>query len=379
MPKPVPEMLVWAGFALGVCVVAGTAFSIIGALVVARRVDSWVTSLVDTALDHTFLLALRGVDSFERRDRFLGWQGPLTLVVRLTVWMGMLVLGFALIMLPGTDGDFAGSLEDAGSSIFTLGFAVPHGGGGQLAAYVAGFAGMAVIGLQIGYLPTVYSSFNRRETEVSLLVARAGTPAWGPEILLRTHWGTGSSDSAPVLEELFVRWERWTAEVAESHTTYTGLLRLRSPKRNSHWLTSLIAVMDAAALHLALAPGTEPRIAARLMLRMGFETLNDLARALKLPVPDLTQVSVTTTPISVTFDEFAQAAATLRSVGYPVTETDEDAWPHFAGWRVNYDRTALSLCRKLDAPPSMWTGPRRWPSQPTAPLRPNPGRTRNKE
>ena len=371
------EVLIWAGFVLGVCVVVGTALSIIGALVVARRVDSWVTAVIDTVLDRAFLLALRSVGSFERRDQALGWQGPLTLVVRLTVWMGMLVLGFGLLMLPGTGGDFGAALEDAGSSIFTLGFAVPHGGGGQFVAYLAGFAGMAVIGLQIGYLPTVYSSFNRRETEVSLLVARAGTPAWGPEILLRTHWGTGTSDSGPVLDDLFVRWERWTAEVAESHTTYVGLLRLRSPKPNSHWLTSLIAVMDAAALHLALAPDVEPKIAARLMLRMGFQTLNDMAQAMKLPVPDLAQASIETTPISVTFDEFAEAAAGLRSVGYPITATDEEAWPHFAGWRVNYDAAALALCRTLDAPPSLWTGPRRWPSSPTAPQRPNPGRARS--
>ncbi|QGF25273.1 hypothetical protein Rai3103_14890 [Raineyella fluvialis] len=350
--------------------------SIIGALVVPRRVDSWVTAVLDTSIDRAFLLALRPIASFDRRDRILGWQAPLTLVVRLTLWMGMLVVGYALVMLPDTGGNFGAALQDAGSSVFTLGFAVPHGGGGQFTAYLAGFTGMAVIGLQIGYLPTVYAAFNRRETEVSLLVARAGAPAWGPEILLRTHWGTGTSDSGPVLSDLFVRWERWTAEVAESHNTYPTLLRLRSPRTNSHWLTSLIAVMDAAALHLALAPHSDPKITARLMLRMGFETLNEMAKASKLAVPDLARLATHPLPISVTFEEFSQAAASLRSVGYPVTETDEDAWPHFTGWRQNYDRAALALCRELDAPPALWTGPRRWPSEPTAPQRPSPGRKR---
>ncbi|HKU11888.1 MAG TPA: hypothetical protein VJQ61_11780 [Sinomonas sp.] len=373
------DAMIWIGFAAGACIVIGTAMSILGALVVPRRVKSWVTAVLDALLDRAFFVALRGVESFERRDRVLGWQAPLTLVVRLTAWMGMLVLGFALLMLPATAGDLGAALEDAGSSVFTLGFAVPHGGGGQVVAYLAGFAGMAVIGLQIGYLPTVYASFNRRETEVSLLVARAGTPAWGPEILLRTHWGTGNSDSGPVLSELFVRWERWTAEVAESHATYTTLLRLRSPRTNSHWLTSLIAIMDAAALHLALAPNSDPKITARLMLRIGFETLNDMARAAKLQVPDLAQASADTTPISISFEQFAEAAESLRSVGYPVTESDEEAWPHFRGWRVNYDRAALALCRELDAPPSMWTGPRRWPSVPTPPRRPNPGRFRTQK
>lgn len=370
-------MPVWIGFALGLTVVSGTSMSILGALVVPRRVRSWVTAAIDGVLDRAFLLLLLPVRSFPRRDRVLGWQAPLALVVRLTVWMAMMVLGFALMMLPANNGELGESLRDAGSSMFTLGFAVPHGGDGQLLAYLAGFVGMVVVGLQIGYLPTLYSGFNRRETEVSLLVARAGLPAWGPEILLRTHWGTGGGDVSPVLDDLFVRWERWTAEVAESHATYPALLRLRSPRTYSHWLTSLVAVMDAAALHLALCPDTEPKITGRLVLRMGFETLNDMARSLKIDVPRQAEVDAATLPVSVTYDEFVDAAAALRAVGYPVTMSDDEAWPHFRGWRVNYDRAALALCRELDAPPAMWTGSRRWASEPIAPVRPARGRRRD--
>jgi hypothetical protein len=369
-------MLTWIAFALGVVLIVGTLTSILGALVIPRRVDSWVTGAIDAALDRIFLLALRSVRSFERRDRALGWQAPLALVLRLTVWMFLLVVGYALLILPAARGNVGEATRFAGSSIFTLGFAVPPGSKGQLITYLAGFTGVAVIGLQIGYLPTLYGAFHRRETEVSLLVSRAGLPAWGPEILLRTHWGTGGGDITPVLNDLFISWERWTAELAESHATYPALLRWRSPRAQSHWLTSLIAVMDAAALHLALAPSTEPKLTARLALRMGLETLNGMANALKLSVPDPETVDAETTSISVSYDDFTQAAALLRSVGYPVTATDEEAWPQFTGWRVNYDGAALALCRKLDAPPALWTGPRRWPSQPITPRRPAPGQQR---
>lgn len=369
-------MLSWVGVAVGVLIVLGTAMSIIGALVVPRRVQSLVTKLVDGLLDRAFLLALRGAHSYETRDRALGWQAPIALVVRLTVWMGLLVLGFALMMLPSTHGRLSDSLRDAASSMFTLGFAVPHGGDGQVLAYLAGFTGMVVVGLQVGYLPTLYAAFNRRETEVTLLTGRAGLPAWGPEILLRTHWGTGGGDTGPVLDELFVRWERWTAEVAESHATYSALLRLRSPRVKSHWLTSLIAVMDAAALHLAVSPGHEPKINARLVLRMGFTTLADMAQALHLRMPAQGDIDDGTLPISVSYDEFVGAVAELRAVGYPVTAGDEEAWPHFRGWRANYDAAALALCRELDAPPALWTGHRRWPSRPTPPYRPAQGRRR---
>jgi hypothetical protein len=169
---------------------------------------------------------------------------------------------------------------------------------------------------------------------------------------------------------LFTSWERWAAEVAESHTTYFTLARLRSPRPLSHWVTSLIAVMDAAALHLSLAPSREPKLEARLALRMGFVALEQVTRTmLRLaadePDPDA--------PISVSYDDFRSAITMLRELGYPIERSDEEAWPHFRGWRANYDAAALLLAKQLDAPPALWTGTRRWPSTPIAPRRPHSG------
>jgi hypothetical protein len=118
-----------------------------------------------------------------------------------------------------------------------------------------------------------------------LLISRAGVPAWGPEILLRTRWGIHDGEVRPILDDLVPAWERWAAEVAESHTTYLTLTRPRSPRPLSHWLTSLIAVMDAAALHLSLTPTREPKLSARLALRIGFVALDQIARTMRLPVP----------------------------------------------------------------------------------------------
>jgi hypothetical protein len=83
--------------------------------------------------------------------------------------------------------------------------------------------------------------------------------------------------------------------------TYLTLAGLRSPRPMSHWLTSLIAVMDAAALHLALAPSRDPKLAARLSLRMGFVALEQIARTMQLPIPDEPDPDG---PVSVSFDEF---------------------------------------------------------------------------
>ncbi len=299
-----------------------------------------------------------------RRESVLAWQGPLTLLVRLSVWIFLLWTAYALVLLP-----FAGpaAFSEAGSSMFTLGYAPPTSAVTTLIEYLAAFTGVIVVGLQVGYLPTIYAAFNRRETEVTMLASRAGSPAWGPELLLRTRWGIQDADPIAYLDDLFQRWERWAAEVGESHTTYVTLVRFRSPRPLSHWLTSLIAVMDSAAIHLAVTPSSPPKTSARLCLRMGFTALNQIAETMRVPYepdPDPEQ------PISVTRAEFGEAMAMLRGIGYPVERTDDEAWAHFRGWRVNYDRAALSIARAVDAPPAMWTGSRRYPSTPMAPVRP---------
>src|SRR2546425_538330 len=120
--------------------------------------------------------------------------------------------GGTLIVLPLVPGSPATAFSEAGSSMFTLGYAAPSGTNSTVAAYLAAFTGLVVVGLQIGYLPTLYSAFNRRETAVTLLISRAGIPAWGPEILARTQWGIYGADTRTYLGELFEAWEGWAAE-----------------------------------------------------------------------------------------------------------------------------------------------------------------------
>jgi hypothetical protein len=360
-------VLQWVGFVCGIAVLAGTAASVVGALVVPRGIDSGISRACEHGVDMGFALITQRVRSYERRDRILAWQAPATLLLRLGVWMGLLVFGYGLVLVPLVPAGLLHPFSEAGSSVFTLGYSPPGGTPSTIVDYVGAFTGLVVVGLQIGYLPTLYAAFNRRETEVTLLVSRAGVPAWGPEILARTQWGIYDGDTRLVLNDLFDRWERWSAEVAESHTTYLTLVRLRSPRPLSHWLTSIVAVMDAAALHLALAPDEEPKVAARRCLRMGFTALRQIAATMRLPVdedPDPDE------PISVAYEEFAVAVETLRSLNYPVQVSTADAWPHFRGWRVNYESVAYALAYAVDAPPALWSGNRRWPSEPISPKRP---------
>ncbi len=362
-------MIRWIGFAVGILLVVTTFGSVLGTLVVPRGIGSVISRGTDLVVDLVFRSIGMPIREYRTRDRVLAWQAPVTLILRLASWLGLLYLGYALVLLPFVPGPATRAFSESGSSMFTLGYAAPLGSGMTVVDYFAAFTGLIVVGLQIGYLPTLYSAFNKRETEVTLLISRAGIPAWGPEILARTKWGIAeNSDTVAVMTDLFDTWQRWAAEVAESHTTYLTLTRFRSPRAMSHWLTSLLAVMDAGALHLSIAPSARPDIEARLCVRMGFVALRQIGQAMRLHVdedPDPDDVQLVLTKA-----DFVEAYDMLMALGYPIERTADEAWPHFRGWRANYEPIALAMARKTDAPPALWSGPRRWPSTPIPPDRP---------
>jgi hypothetical protein len=240
--------------------------------------------------------------------------------------------------------------------MLTLGLASAPGGGSLSApatvvSYVAAGTGLAVVALEIAYLPTIYGAFNRRETLVTLLDGRAGAPAWGPEILAR-HQLVGISDSLPAF---YASWEQWAADVAETHTTYPVLVLFRSPHAMRSWIVGLLAVLDSAALHLALSPAGAPS-EARLCLRMGFTALREITPAWGMsvardPRPD--------DPLQLSYEEYLEGVERMREAGVPLERSVEEGWAHFRGWRVNYEAAAYHLGELVMAVPGPWAGPRR--------------------
>jgi hypothetical protein len=231
--------------------------------------------------------------------------------------------------------------------------------------------GSVIVTLQIAYLPTLYAAFNRRETEVALLNARAGVPSWGPELLARTHYALGTGISTlDTLAGLYAQWERWAADVTESHTTYLPLIRFRSPRPLSFWVTALLAVLDSAALFLALSPGSAPVVPARLCLRSGFICFRQVARAIGFTVPEEPEPG---DRISLSYEEFLEAVERLRAVDFPIERDPAAAWPDFAGWRVTYEQAAYAVAAEVDAVPALWSGPRRLADPAIPPHRPPPG------
>ena len=198
------------------------------------------------------------IHSQRRRESMLGYFGPLSMIGLLELWAGGLILGFALLQFGAgahlsTTGNphisFGVLLYHSGETFFTLGYGdiTPVSGFSRALAVIEAGMGFAFLAVVIGYLPTMYSAFSRREIEISLLDARAGSPPSAAELLLRA---VDSRDQG-ALDRLFQDWERWAAEVLESHLSYPVLSFYRSQHSNQSWLGALTVALDVTALVIA--------------------------------------------------------------------------------------------------------------------------------
>ncbi len=338
-----------AAVAIGIVVVLGDVGDVVRALVVPRP---YTGGPIAALLRPPRRAALWAGRRWQRRpwgEPLLAATEPTLLLLRLALWLAALVVGFSLVVWGTGHGSWQRSLVASGSSVFTLGFATRSGTVPAVVAFLAAAIGLVVVALQIAYLPALYDAVNRRETLVTTLESRAGTPAWGPELLARHHL-VGIERNLPAL---YADWERWAADVAESHTAYPALLWFRSPHPGNSWLGALAAVMDSCALLLALSPSDAPP-EARLCVRMGFTCLRDVARVLRVPFdPDPHPDD----DIALPYEWFADAVAHLDAAGMPRERGPEEAWPHFRGWRVNYEPIVDALARILVVPPAPWLHP----------------------
>lgn len=355
-------MLDVACFVAGLTLALATWSSVLRTLVVPRGLTSRLTAAVNRVVRAAFDFLAARFETYERKDRVLVAQGPALLVVLLVVWVLLFLTAYTLMFFAVNDHGFYQAFREAGASLFTLGNIATPGVGQTVIGFAAAGTGLVVVALQIAYLPTLYGAFNRRETLVTTLQSRAGAPAWGPEVLAR-HQIVQTLDSLPAF---YAEWERWAADVAESHTNYPVLITFRSPHPLRSWVVALLAVLDSAALHIALNPSL--RVSeARLCLRMGFTSLRDICATVGIPYdadprPD--------TPIQLTYEEFLGGITRLAAVGYPMERSPEEAWPDFRGWRVNYEAQMYALAAAVEAVPAVWSGPRKHSVEPMLPVRP---------
>ena len=236
----------------------------------------------------SWLVMARLIPSPKRKETFVGFFGPLSVIVLIILWATGLVFGFALLhwasgsaieVREGT-ASFSTYLYLSGTTLFTLGLGdvtpvTPFGRG--LIAFEAGL-GLGFLALVISYLPLLNQSFASREVTISLFDSHAGSPPTASE-MIRRHVNQNEIDG---LREHLHEWERWSSELLESHLSYPVLALFRSQHDNQSWLGSLTVILDTCALVLAGLEGVCKQ-QAKFTFAMARHTIVDLAQIFNCP------------------------------------------------------------------------------------------------
>ncbi len=257
-----------------------------------------------------YAVVARSISSRKHRENFLGYFGPLFMLVLILLWATGLIMGFALLLwgagaiaaTPAGPHGLATYIYLSGTSFFTLGLGDVAPGtsfGRFLVALEAGL-GFGFLALVISYLPLLNQSFSQREVTISLLDSRAGSPPTAAE-MLRRHLHHGNLDD---LRQLLHSWERWSAELLESHLSFPVLARFRSHHDSQSWMGSLTAILDTCAFVLAGLENTCTR-QAQFTFAMARHTIVDLAQVFSCPPLQPEQSRLSPENLLVLFDMLA--------------------------------------------------------------------------
>lgn len=287
--------------------------------------------------------AARKMREGNRRGQYLSYYGPLSLLLLLAIWAGAFVLGFALIQWglssplhsPDKEISFGTYVYMSGTTFVTLGLGdvIPLSSLGRvLVALEAGF-GLAFLALVIGYVPVIYQAFSHRETHITLLDARAGSPPSALELLKRhSH-----SNYPGELQEFMREWEKWCAELLESHISYPVLTYYRSQHERQSWLAALTTVLDISALAIV---GIEklPVKPLKFTFAIARHAAVDLAQTYGTPPTLATK--------RLTHEQFIALHNQLAEVGLGFNN-EETAEKRLAEIRGTYEPFLLSLANHL--------------------------------
>jgi hypothetical protein len=258
-----------------------------------------------------------------RQQSFLGYFGPLSLIMLLAFWAACLIFGFALLQygfggheqLGNEPITFGRLIYHSGETFFTLGYGdiLPITGIARALSVIESGMGFAFLGVVIGYIPVVYSSFSRREIQISMLDARAGSPPTATELLVRL---AGSSENPEIeqiaLDGVLRDWERWAAELLESHISYPVLSFFRSQHSNQSWLGALTTILDVTSLILSGIEGVHPG-QAKLTFAMARHAAVDLAQVVNARYDPLAPSRLTDETYDTLREKLAAAGLTLRT------------------------------------------------------------------
>lgn len=269
---------------LALILVGGILVDAFETIILPRRVtgDIRITRLLYWTTWPIWTMAAKRLPSSKARGNFLSWYGPLSMIVLLTLWAACLIIGFGFLYwslgagltTPTNETGLWIDIYMSGTTFFTLGLGdvLPRDSLTRGLAVTEAGLGFGFLAVVIGYLPVLYGEFSKRETQITMLDGRAGSPPCAAEILARM----GRSNALGRIHRLLATWEVTAAEMLESHISYPVLNYYRSQQENQSWLASLTAILDTCALVMAGIETVDPW-QAQMTFAMTRHTLVDLA------------------------------------------------------------------------------------------------------
>ena len=337
-------------FVVGVVLVVVTFDSALRTFVLPRGSSVRLTRLVWAGMRKGVLAGRPAQKTYEGRDRVMALYAPLTLLLLPFVWLLLVMTGYTLMFKAVDVDSWRTAFTESGSSLFTLGFVRPSNLPATVLAFTEATFGLGLLALLISYLPSIYSVFSRREVQVAQLSARAGTPPSPVFLFIRVH-RIGRLEE---LDDVWVTWQHWFAELEETHTSQASLVFFRSPRHDRSWITAAGCILDSASLYLSTVD-VERTPDAALCVRAGTDALRAIASFFDIGFDEDPQPS---DAMSIAREEYDDACRQLEQAGVPLKPDRDQAWRDFDGWRVNYDVPLVGISALVMAPYAMWSSDR---------------------
>jgi len=365
---------------VGATIFLATVAALVSTMLVPRPTRSRLTQLANWITSLVLHWIADRKSTFADRDRVLSVLGPASILVQLLVFFAALLVGLSLLVYAVSQLSFEESVYQAGSTLTTLGIVADVSPAQVIVLFISALTGLVVVAILVGYLLTLYAAFGAREAAIVKLSLLSGEPAWGPELLMRSRL-LAVGNQAPLID--FDVWVDWAADVRMAHTINPLLNHFRSGNPHRHWVNSMLALLDGAALSVTTLDVVSP--GALRFLAEGTQTLHllehnrliharnrvDFAGSSSQP-PTLTINGPVLTAITkdamiphpgstdpgIAQDEFNSACQQLQAAGLVLKADREASWREFSAIRATYAEPAFIIASWLYAARAPWSGSR---------------------
>lgn len=361
---------------LGVFLTAGVTIAAVASMVVPRATRRGLAHVVTTSVFAVMRAPLRIPLSYRTQDRWLRLAAPISVLVQLAVFVFLVIVGVALVIYGQFDLTWRQAAWQAAATVTTLGTTEAVNWSSAMSSAVGAFLGLVIIAVFMGYLVGLYSAYVARESLMARFAQLAGEPAWGPMVLARGQMISGQPGA--VLDP--TGWTDWITDLRIGQQASPVLAHFRSPDPLRHWVITMLAVLDAAALGLALNAvpdrGASVRCVAEGTLTLGVlnrQLLNEERRNLAIErslFDILDGKAPRSSAYSLSDGEWEMAVGLL--VGTDVATGDElrRARGTFEAIRSLYVDDAIAIANSLHAVRALWSGSRSFAAEELSPEMP---------